>query len=165
LVTAAPSGPRKRSSRARIDGRSSTTAHFALDELGYHTPGTHFPAIDPGRYLDTRQNGSTIDDTFVAAGKVAGGTFTKVQIAGRGAVPAEATGVEVNITAIQPEEGGFATLYPCTDEPPNASSLNYTQGINIANATTVALRDDGVVCIFTKTTAHFALDVLAYVRS
>ena len=99
----------------------------------------------------------------LGAGKVQAGTFTKVQIAGRGGVPADAVGVEVNITAIQNEGRGFATLYPCTATPPVASTLNYTPGVNIANATTVALNADGEVCIFTSSTAHYALDVVAYI--
>ncbi len=91
-------------------------------------------------------------------------TFTKVKIAGRGGVADDAVGVEVNITAIQNEGRGFATLYPCTPEPPTASTLNYTPGINIANATTVALNANGEVCIYSNVTAHYALlDVVAYV--
>jgi hypothetical protein len=41
--------------------------------------------------------------------------------------------------------------------------LNYTPGVNIANATTVALNSAGEVCVFSNVTAHYALDVLAYV--
>ena len=39
---------------------------------------------------------------------------------------ADATGVELNLTTIAAEGSGFATLYPCTTPPPNASSLNLT---------------------------------------
>ena len=41
--------------------------------------------------------------------------------------------------------------------------MNYTPGVNIANATTVALNANGEVCVFSNVTAHYALDVLAYV--
>ncbi len=72
--------------------------------------------VVPARLLDTRPNGDTIDDQFQGAGKVQADTFTKVKIAGRGNVPDDAVGVEVNITAIQNEGRGFATLYPCTPD-------------------------------------------------
>ena len=106
--------------------------------------------VVPARLLDTRPDGETVDGEFEAAGKVQAGTFTKVQIAGRGNVPADAVGVELNITSIQNEGRGFATLYPCTATPPTASTLNYTPGVNIANATTVALNSSGEVCVFTS---------------
>lgn len=121
--------------------------------------------VEPARLLDTRSNGETVDGQFVAAGKLGAGQFTRVKIAGRAGVAADAVGVELNITAIQNEGRGFATLYPCTSTPPTASSLNYTPGVNIANATTVVLNSNGEVCIFTSSTAHYALDVLAYISA
>ena len=142
---------------------TNTTAHYALDVLAYVPAGSDVVTVEPGRLLDTRTDGSTVDDHFLGAGKLQADTFTKVQIAGRGGVADDAVGVEVNITAIQNEGRGFATLYPCTPTPPTASTLNYTPGINIANATTVALNTAGEVCLYTNTTAHYALDVLAYV--
>ena len=119
--------------------------------------------VVPGVVLKPGPNGSTVDDVFLGAGKLQAGQFTKVQIAGRGGVAADAVGVELNITAIQNEGRGFATLYPCTATRPTASSLNYTPGVNIANATTVALNSSGEVCVYTSLTAHYALDVVAYV--
>ena len=119
--------------------------------------------VVPARLLDTRSNGTTIDGQFLGEGKVTGGQFTRVKIAGRGGVAADAVGVELNITAIQNEGRGFATLYPCTETRPTASTLNYTPGVNIANATTVALNSAGEVCLYSNVTAHYALDVLAYV--
>ena len=121
--------------------------------------------VEPGRLLDTRTDGSTIDDQFQGAGKVQADTFTRIQIAGRGGVADDAVGVEVNITAIQNEGRGFATLYPCTPDIPTASTLNYTPGINIANATTVALNTAGEICLYTNTTAHYALDIVAHIAA
>ncbi len=92
------------------------------------------------------------------------GTFTKVKIAGRGNVPADAVGVELNVTPIENEGRGFATLYPCTATRPTASTLNYTPGVNIANATIVALNTTGEVCIYTHATSHYALDVVAHLQ-
>ncbi len=144
---------------------SNVTAHYALDVLAYVPAGSDLVTVEPSRLLDTRPTGSTVDGQFLGAGKLVGGQFTKVKIAGRGGVAADAVGVELNITAIQNEGRGFATLYPCTATPPTASSLNYTPGVNIANATTVALNANGEVCVFSNVTAHYALDVLAYVAA
>ena len=119
-----------------VASSSGQPAAASTDDVG---------TVVPARLLDTRSNGDTIDGLFQGAGKVGAGTFTQVQITGRGGVPIDAVGVELNITAIQNEGRGFATLYPCTPTPPTASTLNYTPGVNIANATTVALNSSGEV--------------------
>ncbi len=139
-----------------VASSSGQPAAASTDDVG---------TVVPARLLDTRSNGDTIDGLFQGAGKVGAGTFTQVQITGRGGVPIDAVGVELNITAIQNEGRGFATLYPCTPTPPTASTLNYTPGVNIANATTVALNSSGEVCVYTSSTAHYALDVVAFVPS
>jgi hypothetical protein len=144
---------------------SNVTAHYALDVLAYVPAGSDVVTVEPARLLDTRPNAFTIDGQFAGSGKVNGGQFTKVKIAGRGGVAPDAVGVEVNITAIQNEGRGFATLYPCTATPPTASSINYTPRVNIANATTVALNANGEVCVYSNVTAHYALDVLAYIAA
>ena len=144
---------------------SSSTAHYALDVVAYVPAGSDVVTVDPARLLDTRGDGETVDGEFVGAGKVQAGTLTRVQIAGRGGVPGDAVGVELNITGIQNEGRGFATLYPCTATRPTASTLNYTPGVNIANATTVALNSAGEVCLYSSSTAHFALDVVAYIAN
>ena len=144
---------------------TNTTAHYTLDVVAYIPAESDVVTVEPGRFLDTRANGFTIDDQFLATDKITGDTSTRIQIAGRGDIPTSAVGVEVNITAIQNEGRGYATLYPCTTNVPTASTLNYTPGINIANATTVALDPNGAICIYTNTTAHYTLDVVAYVAA
>jgi hypothetical protein len=133
-----------------------SAVHAAVPSMG---------TVVPARLLDTRADGATVDGVSEAGGKVAAGEFVTVQVAGRGNVPASATGAELNLTAIQAESRGFATLYPCTASPPVASSLNFETGVNVANATTVALSAAGEVCIYTSAGAHFALDVVAFIAS
>ena len=141
---------------------TSSPAHFALDVVAFFPAGSQVSTVDPARLLDTRSNGETIDGRFVADGKLGAGQITRVKVAGRGGVPADATGVELNLTAIGADRKGFATLYPCTSPPPTASTLNFYQGVNIANASTVALNSAGEVCVFTSSPAHFAIDVVAF---
>ena len=123
------------------------------------------PAIvptPPGRFLDTRDS-PTIDNTSTNGGRLGDGVVTRVKIAGRGSVPPDAEGVVANLTAIGPTTPGFATLYPCTSNPPVASTANFLPGDVVANNTVVALNDAGEVCIFTLTSVDVALDVTGYV--
>lgn len=119
-------------------------------------------SVEPARLLDTRTNGTTVDGSFGGIGSIGPDEPERVMIAGRHDIPSDATGIEVNLTVINPGANGYATLYPCDSEPPNASTLNFAAGTNIANASLVALSAGGAVCIYSSTSAHFALDVLAY---
>lgn len=146
---------------------SSQPAHYAIDVVGYTPPGSLVTTVDPGRFLDTRTppEGSTIDDVSVGSGALPAGQTIEVQIAGRGDVPAGVDSALMNLAAIKPDGNGYATLYPCTPEPPTAASLNYDDFTNISNTTLVKLSPSGSICIFTSNTAHYAIDVFGHVPS
>lgn len=120
-------------------------------------------SVSPARLLDTRPAGESVDGQYVAQGAVSRGEGVRVKVAGRGGVPVGAAGAEVNIAAISPAAVGFATAFPCSATPPNASVLNYTPGVTIANATTVRLSSAGELCLYSSERAHFAIDVLGQV--
>ena len=112
--------------------------------------------------LDTRATGETVDDQFEKIGTPAAGSVTRVRIAGRGGVPTNATAAIVNLTIAAPTSAGFATIYPCTPEPPNASNINYTAGAFVANGVTAKLDANGDVCIFTLAAADILVDANGY---
>lgn len=122
---------------------------------------TAITPIDPARYWDTRDE-DTFDGEFRDTGRLADNGMHKIRIAGRGGVPDDATGVVANLTVIFPDGPGFATIYPCTPDVPNASTLNYGPGDVIANNTVVPLDANGDVCVSTLRGADYALDINGY---
>ena len=125
-------------------------------------PATIVP-IEPGRYWDTRADEPTLDGEFAGTGRMAARAVTRIDLAGRRGVPADATGVVANLTAIAPGAAGHATLFPCSDTVPTVSTVNYTTGAIVANNAIVPLSDDGAVCVYTHAAADFALDVNGFV--
>lgn len=144
---------------------SSGTADFALDVLGFVPEGSDVVAVDPARFADTRPGAVTVDGASESVGSIGAGDVLRVRVAGRGSIPNDAIAANVNLAAVRPTSNGFATLYPCTDRPPNAASLNFAAGSNISNATTAKLSTDGDLCIFSSALADFTLDVVGYTRS
>lgn len=118
--------------------------------------------IEPARVLDTR-GGATFDGSFTAGGRAAAGTPVVVPVAGFGQIPGSARGIVANLTAVFPDEPGYATLYPCDQSPPTASHVNYQPGEVVANNVVVPLAGDGSVCIYSSSAADFALDVSGFV--
>ena len=113
----------------------------------------------PGRLADTRTGGRTVDGQFAGAGQRPAGSTYEVVVAGRGGVPADATGVALNVTATGTTGEGYLTVWPCGTAQPNASNLNYTASIDIANAAITALGAGGKVCVYTSTATDLIVDV------
>ncbi len=108
-----------------------------------------FMPLDPMRKLDTRNGGT----------KPAAGSVQRITLRDMDGVPADATAAMLNVTVTEPEAPGFVTVFPCTDEVPTASNLNYVAGQTVPNAVLAALDADGAVCLFTMAATHIVVDV------
>jgi len=183
-VTAWPTGaPRPTASNLNLAGPGHTAATFATVALGaggrlsLYTQGGadlvadvtgyweasgatragRFVAVNPARVLDTR------DGNGVVAGALDDEGERRVEVAGRGGVPATgATAVVLNVTATGTTGPGYVAVWP--DGPrPLVSTLNVaTAGQTIANLATVPLGADGAVRLFTQTGTHLVADVAGW---
>ncbi len=135
-------------------------ASYLLDIAGWFTGG--FVPVAPERLLDTRNRVSTVDGTALERGPVPAESVIEVQIAGQAEVPAAAAGAAVNLTVVDPEQPGYASIFDCVGAPPEASNLNYGIGGAVANGANIGLSETGSVCIFTDQTGHYLLDVTGW---
>lgn len=141
LVTVKVSGD----GRVTLANNSARGVHLIADVAGYYLAGAPtvagaFVSLDPARLLDTRF-GIGAHQAPVAAN----GTLS-LQTTGRGGVPSSGvSAVVVNVTVTGPRAGGFLTVYPSGDTPPNASNLNFTAGQSIPNLVTVQVGGDGKI--------------------
>jgi hypothetical protein len=77
------------------------------------------------------------------------GKTLELTVAGAGGVPsAGATGVVVNITAVQPNAGGWLTAWPTGQAMPNASNLNFVPGAVVPNLAVLKVGAGGKVSIY-----------------
>ena len=139
-------------------GTSSITATFAPSPVGY-------VALTPGRLLDTRPGGTTVDGVGGGVGLLPAGTVLSLPVAGRAGVSAGAAGGAFNITVTEPRAAGFVTAYPCGAARPTASNLNFTAGTTVANAVVSGLGNGGRVCLYTSASTHLVVDVSGAVDS
>jgi hypothetical protein len=87
----------------------------------------------------------------------------ELTVAGRAGVPADASAVLLNVTAIGPSADGFVTVFPCGSARPLASSVNHAAGGVAANAVFAKVGAGGTVCIFTQAATDLAVDINGYV--
>ena len=135
--------------------------------------------VDPTRVLDTRYN-IGIDSQIVSKASrklvVSGVIDTYVEatatIVARQVVPAGATGVLLNVTAVSPTAAGFLSIRPGTATGvPATAGLNFVAGDVVANAITVALpvagANAGKISFYygaqpAGATLHVVADVVGY---
>lgn len=136
-----------------------TDVHVIVDVNGWMPQGVFAPLPAPQRLADTRPDGDTVDGKVQATGKVSGGTELPVQITGRGGMPDGVTTAVLNVTVTDGESGGFLAVYPCGEDRPNASNLNYAAGQVVSNAVVARLDSAGRTCVFARSNANVIVDV------
>ena len=146
--------------RVSIFNGSKGTVDLLADVQGYFVggpntgvnPGTLTP-VTPTRLLDTRSGLGT-----AVKGKVAPGSVTKVMVAGRDAIPASASAVAINITAVGSAGKGFITAFPGTPRP-EVSTVNFEAGQNRANLALAEIGTDGTISLYNG--SNYSVDLLA----
>ena len=113
-----------------------------FDVVGYFPDGTDFDSFAPERILDTR------DATGDHQGKVGAREVVTQQVAGVGSVPSDASAVAINVTAANATAASHLRVWPAGESMPNASTINFQPGTNIANMVIAEVGDDGEVSIY-----------------
>lgn len=132
--------------------------HVIIDVVGYYAGGSviggGFTGVTPTRVRDTRETG----------GCLAGPVTRQVQVTGVGGLPASASAVVLNVTAVAPSAGGFLTVYPSGVARPLASSLNFLASQIVPNAVVAELGANGAIEVYNGSPGctHVVVDVVGY---
>jgi ELWxxDGT repeat protein len=131
----------------------STSATVTVQSVA----GASFYLLSPCRLLDTR-GGSPVG---------ANGVMNFV-MTGKCGVPAGATSVAINVTAVSPSVTGLVTLYPgpANTLHPVVSTINYVAGRTRANNARITVGLDGSINIYNAagTSLNFLIDVSGYFK-
>ncbi|MGE0877022.1 MAG: FG-GAP repeat domain-containing protein [Acidimicrobiia bacterium] len=131
---------------------SYAAADVVVDLMGrYGQSGDRFAALPPTRLYDSR-----------ATGPLGANQTGAVTVVGVGGVPGGIGTVLLNVTAVDPQAGGYFTVFPCDKNRPLASNLNYTPGHNVPNLVTAQVGANGQVCIYSFATAQIVIDTMGY---
>lgn len=136
---------------------------LVVDVNGYvPSDGSPRPVV-PARLFESRSGGSTTDGKQNNAGRLGAREVARIDVAGRGNVPANATAVMLNVTAVNPAAAGYLTVFPCGSNRPNASNVNYLTGQVVPNAVLAAIGTEGRVCVYSSAATDLIVDVNGYV--
>lgn len=135
------------------------TTHVLADVAGWFShdplrPGVGFTGVRPSRILDTRHD---------PAGGFSAGERRTVRVTGRAGVPADATAVVVNLTAVAPSGDGYVTAFPSGTPLPDVSNLNLARGVTRPNLSVIRLGADGSIDLaVAETSTDLLVDVFGY---
>ena len=139
-----------------------TDAHVIVDVAGTFPETTYIGLPAPARLLDTRAGAETTDGQMSGAGLMQAESVIKLRVGGRAGVPQGPMAVVLNVTAVDPAQPGFLTVYPSGEERPNTSNVNYYSGRTIASTVVAKLGADDSVCVYNLSSAHVVVDVAGY---
>ena len=74
-----------------------------IDVVGYTTTSDSMKTLTPKRFGESREGFTTFDGQSQGFGRTAAGSTTKIQIAGRGEVPAGAAAAIINVAVVDPD--------------------------------------------------------------
>jgi hypothetical protein len=137
-----------------VDSASAALIVDVVGAVSTTTDGQTFTALSsPQRALDTRDN----------SGSRRNGNLNLVLPA---SVPANATGVILNVTATNGTRPGFVTVFPAGSTNPGTSNVNFATNLTQANEVTTGLGPNNDVTLFVgganAPAAHVIVDVVGY---
>jgi hypothetical protein len=129
--------------------------HLIADVFGWFE-GASYVALPPNRLMDTRLRSCGFS--------LGPGEERRLTATGAGSVPAGGvSAVAVNVTAVEPNAGGYLSVYPAGTPTPNASTLNFAAGQTVPNAAIVGVGAGGQIAVFNPAgRVHVIVDVFGY---
>ncbi|MEU6715816.1 LamG-like jellyroll fold domain-containing protein [Nonomuraea sp. NPDC046802] len=134
------------------------SVQLVADLIGYFSPtssaSTYFGLEQPARIQDTRTYGTQ-------NAKYGADETRRLQIRGVAGVPADATAVQLNLTAY--EAGDATHLQVFTSESWGAWTLSPYPGDELSHTVIVPIAEDGSVRIYNETgTVHLSVDLIGW---
>ncbi len=129
---------------------SNIDTDLVVDLEGWYPAGASYHAFTPVRALDTRDTGQVA---------VEPGTTTTVPIMGLYGVPATATVVSLNVTAVNATGPAWVKIFPCGQPAPETSNNNTSPDRIVATQALVPMGTGGAVCIAANWTTDIVVDV------
>lgn len=129
-------------------GSATSSSAFLYDAAPL--PPNGYTPVPPCRAFDTRGlaqpcSSAAVTTTHIPSGP---GSVRTVKVTGIGGVPADATAVVLNLTAVGATRSTFVTAYPTGITRPGSSTLNVNSAGPVADLAVVPVGDDGTISLY-----------------
>jgi GH25 family lysozyme M1 (1,4-beta-N-acetylmuramidase) len=133
----------------------TSSSHLVVDLVGYYTAasgtGGHFTPLAPVRFVDTRAGKGT------SSGARTGDVTVQVP----SSVPADAAGVVLDVSVVDPSGDGYLRLAP-SGTTPTTTALNYTGGQSVTGLAITRTNNRSLTVSIAGNPTQLVLDVVGY---
>ena len=137
---------------------SSSPTNLIADTFGWFVQGSGITPVGPTRLVDTR-SASPQGAISVTQKKYGATDELRLPLNNVAGLPDDGIGtVQLTVTATNPSDTGFITVYPCGTLP-LASHLNYTTNQTIAASVTTQVSTDGEICVHSSQPTNIIIDI------
>jgi uncharacterized repeat protein (TIGR01451 family)/CSLREA domain-containing protein len=145
----------------------TTNTDVVIDVTGYYAPpgagGLYFhPLPKPIRLLETRAGFSGCQATSTPLAGGATRTQLGIITCDGLTIPSGAQALVGNVATVNPQNGGYLTLFPADASQPFVASSNFLTGQIVNAPFTVGLSPSGEFKIFTTAATDLVIDVVGY---
>jgi hypothetical protein len=143
----------------RLCTQSNVAHHVVVDLMGYYEstpqfgPAAALTPVPGARLADSRTPDGPWTSRFGA------GTVRSLRPVDGRADGAQATAVVVNTVATDASGPGFVSIYPCDQQVPSTSVVNFDVGEEATNLAFVDLSASGEICFYTSTGVDVVVDL------
>jgi hypothetical protein len=150
----------------RVQATTTLGTSLLTAQTGYiYTALSNYVPLTPFRILDTRST-----SCIQCSGGALGASVTRTvpitaytDPTSHQSVPADATAVVINVTAVSGTSSSLLAVYPTGTGQPTASNLNFTKGTVVPNLVTVTLGQGGDVNVYNAAgTVNVLADIEGY---
>ena len=99
----------------------------------------------------------------VSPGAVPPELVETITVAGSFGVPADAEMVALEVTAVVPDAPGYITVWPCEEERPGTSNVNFLAGQIVPKLVLARVDSFGDICVYSLALTDVLVDVVGYV--
>lgn len=146
---------------------SSKETDLVVDIAGWFT-GESFAGATPIRLVDSR-NGTGSPRSKLSSANPLAVQITNLAITtadgGSATIPSNISAASLNITVVNPEAGGFITVYPCDVDRPLASNVNFSVNQVVANGVIAPVSVNGEVCLYSSRATDVVVDLAGWFGS
>jgi len=141
-------------------GPLATAGSVGAEEIDIAQPLPMLLSTSPGRLVDTRPTGTTVDGQARGGGRVRAATGRQFTLAGRGGARADAAGLVLNVTVTGAAAPGRLFLWRCGAASSTRTVLHFNAGAAVANTTIVRL-GAAKLCVGVSADVHVIVDLVS----
>jgi hypothetical protein len=141
--------------RVGVCARALVETDLVVDATGAwsSTDGLSVVPVAPSRVLDTRTGAGRL------RGRLHSDQVARIELGAVPGWPADGEGATLVLTVTEPTDAGFLVAWPCDEDRPATSAVNFAAGQTVAVTSWLGVGPSRAVCLAASASTHLVVDL------